>query len=361
MIKDLSQKQKAVRFCVATGIVPYMEVVVRYQADITDVQSDISDVDVLGIRPSGLQGQKSVIFDCKTQNKVSAINRALWAAGLMQLIGAAEGYVILNKAAPEGHRLAANKLGVRLTSERLFDEFGKNASANYFEGLTYLDSLTALEWIYGIERTNSSLSEIVVFVMNEAPLQKNPSAGFRALIAKLKRAEGEFDSSKPPHVALWGLILCEAVRFFAEICIEFQNVFDPIMDKGKFEALLRNYVWGGKEAYNVRQKLHYAIKSGRNDPETLSFDLPGWPRFIEMIRTFLDAPHLISSGVLPLKDLAFRGLCDASPKADERIKAELSANSRARQFLLVANKYLGSLSPHLKDCSDFYNRTLTSI
>ncbi len=114
MNKDAVQKQKAIRFCVANGVVPYLEVVVRYVGEVADIEADISDVDVLGIRPSSIQGGTKTIFDCKTLNKVSAISRAMWAAGLMRLIEADEAYVILNKAAPEGHRLASNEIGVRL-------------------------------------------------------------------------------------------------------------------------------------------------------------------------------------------------------------------------------------------------------
>ena len=360
MIKDLSQKQKAVRFCVAAGMVPYMEVVVRYVADVTDVQSDISDVDVLGIRPAGLQAQKKVIFDCKTQNKVSAISRALWAAGLIKLIDASEGYVILNKAAPEGHRLAANSLGIRLTSEKLFDDFGKSASPAYFEGSTYLDNLVAWEYIHGIPRVNAALDELVSFLLNDAPLQNDPKSGFRNLISKLRHAEGELDAGKKPHIALWGLVICEALRFLSEICTDFHNIFDPAMEKGKFESLLRNFVWGGRESYGIRQKLHMAIRANKAEKDIANFEFPGWPVFLEMMRTFLDAPHLVSSGILPLKDISFKVLCDVSELADKRIKAELSVNSRARQFILLANKYLGHLSPHFKECSDYYNKLLTS-
>lgn len=361
MIKDLSQKQKAVRFCVATGMIPYMEVVVRYVADVADAQSDISDVDVLGLRATGLQPQKKVIFDCKTQNKVSAINRALWATGLLKLIGGSEGYVILNKPAPEGHRLAANSLGIRVTSEKLFDEFGKSTSPSYFEGSTYLDNLAAWEWIHGISKANANLEELVSFLLNDAPLSKDATAGFRNLISRMRRAEGELDAGKSPHLTLWGLMLCETLRFLSEICTEFQHIFDPAMEKSKFESLLRNFIWGGKESYLIRNKLHSALRSNKSEEEAGTFELPGWPRFIEMTRGFLDAPHLISSSILPLKDLSFRLLCEPSELADKRIKIELTANSRVRQFILSANKYLGNLSPHFRECADHYNKIITTF
>lgn len=361
MIKDLAQKQKAVRFCVATGMIPYMEVVVRYIADVADVQSDISDVDVLGVQPVGLQTQRKVIFDCKTQNKVSAINRALWAAGLLNLIDASEGYVILNKAAPEGHRLAANQLNIRLTSEKLFDEFGKSASPAYFEGSTYLDNLNAWETIYGIPRVNKAFEELLNYLLNEAPLQKDSISGFRSLISKLRSASGELDAGKPAHLTLWGLIICEALRFLSDICSKFHNIFDPSMEKEKFESLLRHFIWGGRESFNMRLRLHSTIKANKNESDSGTLEFPGWQRFVEMIRAFLDSPHLISSGALPIKDLSFKFLCEPIEFADKRIQYELTLNPRARQFSLLLNSYLGYLSPHFKECADNYKNILTSF
>lgn len=350
MIKDIAQKQKAIRYCVANGLIPYLEVVVRYVAEVAPVEADISDVDVLGIRPSSLTKEQKLIFDCKTQNKVGAVGRALWAAGLMRLIHADGAFVILNKAAHEGHRLAANELGVRLTSESLFDNFGKLSSPNYNEGSTYLDIVPSWETIIGLAAGNENLAPLIEFVLQDGPLERNNVAGFRALLARLRKAEGEFDASKPAHRALWGLVVCEALRLLSNLAVEFNSVFDPAMSKEKFEALLRNYVWGGRESYQLRQKLHSQVRSARHGEEDSQLDLPGWDRFLELMRSFMDAPHLASSGVLPAKDLAFRQLALGDRElADKRIKAELANSTRARQYVIATSRYLGSLSVHLKD------------
>src|SRR5437868_12396247 len=181
MIKDTAQKQKAIRYCVAIGLVPYLEVVVRYVAEVAPVEADISDVDVLGIRPAALTPEQKFIFDCKTLNKVSAIGRALWAAGLMRLINADGAFVILNKAAHEGHRLAANEMHVRLTSEALFDNLGKLSSPNYAEGSTYLDMVPAWESIFGLASGNKNMAPLIDFVLQASPLERDAVAGFRSL------------------------------------------------------------------------------------------------------------------------------------------------------------------------------------
>ncbi len=359
-MKDALQKQKAIRYCVALGYVPYLEVLVRYSGDTSDVPSDISDIDVLGIQPAGEHASRSVIFDCKTQNKISGISRALWAAGLSQLVRADEAFVILSKAAPGGHRLAANDVKVRLFSEKLFDDFAKASSINYLEGLTYLDQSEIWESIFQLKNASRRLEPLVNFVVGDGPLEKDPAAGFRTLLARLKGAEGEFDVDKPVHRVLYGLVLTQAVVYLSGITKDFNNVFDPAMDLGKFEFALRNYIWGGNEGYLLRQRLHAAIHAGRKE-DPPAFGLPGWDRFVEMQRSFLDAPLLVGSAALPLKDMAFSQMSSERPLADKRISEELLRNPRARQFALQINKYLGSLSQLLKPCSDHVFNTVTKL
>lgn len=361
MIKDTKQKQLAIRFCVAIGIIPYLEVVVRYVADIASVEADISDIDVLGIRPATLAPAQRLIFDCKTQAKVSAIGRALWTAGLMRLVNVREAYVILNKAAPEGHRLAANELGVRLTSEKLFDSFGKLASPSYAEGSTYLDLLEIWEAIFQTGKQNKNLEPLVQFVSQDGPLEQDAVAGFRSLLSRLRKAEGEIDPNKPVHRVLWGLVVSEAVRLLSEMSFEFNNVFDPAMEKTQFETLLRNFVWGGREQYQLRQKLHAFVRTSKGEEDATQLELPGWERFVEVMRSFMDAPHQTSAGILASKDLAFRELAPGGrPDADKRIKSELSSTPRARQALIATNRYLASLSVHLKEFGDQFATGLTA-
>lgn len=359
MIKDTAQKQKAIRFCVATGVVPYLEVVVRYVAEISPVEADISDIDVLGIRPASFRPSQRIIFDCKTQNKIGAIGRALWAAGLMRLVGADEAYVILNKAAPEGHRLAANEIGVRLTSEALFDNLGRLASPDYVEGSTYLDAIATWEAVQAVGRNNKNLGPLVEFLAQAGPLGQDSVAGFRALLSRLRKAEGEFDASKNAHRTLWGLVVCEAMRLLAEMAVEFHSVFDPAMGREQFETLLRNFVWGGRESYQLRQKLHSHVRSAKNGDESAQLELPNWDRFLELMRALMDAPHLASSGILAAKDLSFREMAPSPLEdADKRIRLEFSSTTRARQFLIATNKYLSSLSVHMKDCGERFSAIL---
>ncbi len=360
MIKDSAQKQKAIRYCVAHGYVPYLEAVVRYSADTSETATDITDVDVLGLRPAAEVDTRRVIFDCKTQAKISAVSRALWAAGLLKMISADEAFVILSKAAPEGHRLAAGDIAVHLFSEKLFDEFGGASSVDYVEGITYLDDLDAWGTLMNLRVQSERIAPLVAFLTSEAPFEMDPAVGFRSLLSRLKQAEGEFDVLKPAHLLLFGLVLSQALVFLSAITRGFGSAFEAAMPLAKFENSLKNYVWGGKEGYALRQRLHIALHAGRTE-EISQFQLPGWDRFVELQRSMLDAPLLVGSAALAVKDIAFRNVSPRRELADNRIRSELMRNARARQFALHVNRYIGSLSRLLKECSAHYAAVLSDV
>jgi len=351
MIKDSVQKQKAVRYCVAHGYVPYMECLVRYGEDTAAKPADITDVDVLGLRPAGEVQERRVVFDCKTLAKTSGVGRALWASGLLQLIQADEAFVILTKPAPDGHRLAAGKIGVHLFAEKIFDEYSRASSANYLEGITYLDNLDAWDALWKLRAQLPRVAPLVEYLSSEAAFERSPTAGFRTLLSRLKSAEGEFDVTKPVNRLLYGMVISQAVIFLSAIVREFSTVFDQSMAREAFQTTLRNYVWGGRDGYELRKRLHVALQSGRNE-EVSDFQLPGWEKFVELVRALLDAPMLAGTPALPVKDFAFREMVTGSALADNRIKLELGANPRALQFAMGVNRYVGSLSRLLKECSD---------
>ncbi|MDG0024940.1 hypothetical protein [Trinickia sp. Y13] len=360
-MKDSGQKQKAIRYCVAMGIVPYLEALVRYDAEVSDVVSDITDVDVLGIRPSDANRSQRIIFDCKTLSKVSGISRALWAAGLKQFVSADHAFVILNKAAPEGHRLAAGALGVRLFSEPLFDKFAASASKDYFVDSSYLESMEAWEKVFEARKAYPRLEELVNYLTAGAPLEDNPVAGFRSLLAKFKRAEGEIDSSKAVHRAIFGMMLSQALVFLSEMACAFHHVFDADAKPVQFERMLRYYIWGGKESYELRHRLNVSLKAAKGINEPPSFDLPNWEEFKELMRAYLDAPFSLSAACLPMKELAFREIATSAAKQDFELSRRLKANNRIHQFSLVLMNYFAGLSKLTKECCDGLAKKISEI
>lgn len=340
MIKDIHQKVKAVRYCVALGMVPYLEVVVRFSGDTGARPTDVTDIDVLGVQPAGMNEEKKILFDCKSGQKMSAINRALWAGGLCQLTGADEVFVILGREAPDGHRLAGNTIGVRLFSEALFDAYASAATKDYVVGASYLEEVAAWDKLLELKKSYPNLRDFIEFLTSEAPLEKNGVAGLRALLSKIKRVEGELDPSKPAHRALFLIAVSQALVFLSDMARDYHNIFDPKGSLEAFEQGLRYYVWGGKEAYDLRQRLNAALKVARGVETAPPFEFPAWSVFIEFFRTLLDAPFAAASSCLALKDLGFREIADVKPEVDLRLKQRLLLNNRIRQYANAAAAYL---------------------
>lgn len=342
MIKDIHQKMKAVRYCVALGIIPYMEVVVRYTSEVSDTPSNITDVDVLGVRPGSDGRSHRIIFDCKTLNKMSPINRALWASGLMNLTASDEAFVILLKSAPEVHRLAGNSLKVRLFTEASFDKFAHSAAKDYSVANSYIEKQDAWDRLAEVPAKFPSIEPFWTFLNSGAALEMDGKQGLRSLMSKCKRIEGELDPLKAEHRALFKLALCQLCFYMSEMVRDFHNIFSPEMDKNAFEKILRYYIWGGRENYELRQRLNVAIHAAKGNPETsgVQFEFPAWDRFVDLFRSFLNAPLLLGSVCLPLKDAAFREVCSPSVDLDRRLAQRLDANDRIRQFILAASSYL---------------------
>src|SRR5579862_1023003 len=118
--KDRFQKDLAIKFALARSMIPFLEVVVRSTADLSDSVEVLTDLDVLGIEPAGDGGLRRTIFDCKSGNKMRAINRAFWAAGIRDYTHCDEAYVILKTGAVHNHRISALAIGVDLHDEKSF-------------------------------------------------------------------------------------------------------------------------------------------------------------------------------------------------------------------------------------------------
>lgn len=349
MIKDIQQKLKAIRYCVAMDMLPYMEVIVRFSGDIAERPADITDVDVLGVSPAAKFGTRRVFFDCKTSQRMSAINRALWAGGLREIIGADEGFVILSKAAPEGHRLAGNSIKIRLFSEGLFDKFAASSSKNYLIKLSYLENLEVWNELISLKRKYPKLSEIIDFLNSQSPLELNPIVGFRSLLSFIKKVERELDPEKKSHKFIFSLIVSQSLLFFSEMARDYHNIFDPNQQLEDFSGGLRYYLWGGKESYEIRKRLNNVLKTSRGVEEVPDFELPAWPIFIEMFRSFMDSPHELGDACLPVKEIAFRELSNREDILEKNIKKRLLKNNRIQQFSTIVANYLVCSSRLPKD------------
>ena len=114
----------AVRYCLAQGMAPCLEVVIASASDLSDAPEVLTDLDVVGLEFIADGGMRRLLFDCKTTNKMSAINRAFWASGILAYTGCDEAFVILKNRTVYNHRLSALAIGVDLHDEASFEDLG---------------------------------------------------------------------------------------------------------------------------------------------------------------------------------------------------------------------------------------------
>lgn len=174
---------------------------------------------------------------------------------------------------------------------------------------------------------------------NVAPLQRNFAKTLRRVLQITKSLSGEFDPTKSLHMAAFCEIIACVTMVLAPIVGDFRNLFDPAFPRDKFEEMLRFYIWGGREAYLVRQRMHHlAARIKENGQKDLEFY--EWGMFVDTARSLLDGATALPTLVMPVRELSFRFLSESDERADARLGKEISSNSRARQFLFLIAEYV---------------------
>ena len=339
--KDIYQKKMAIRYCLLTSSLPFLEVNVENKRELSDTATVVTDVDVLGIAIDGNGSINKSIFDCKTLGKTSPINRAFWAAGLMQYLDCDEAFVILRKKASEAHRLSAKHIDVHLFSEKQFVNYAQSYSMDF--GLDYCYSTDMSSWQLH-SRTfdkNSGFEKFGQFLNGELPLESDAVRGIRRLLAALDKGKGEFNPSKPQHAAIFLHSLMMFSLMMARVIHDFKSIVDYDADKDSFEKILGYYIWGGREAYTKKLKLTELFYSTRTSASQANeLELNEWSSFIEMSRKLLDSPRDVYNCCLPLREMSFRSISKVDPSKDEFVVGLFKKNNRLRQFISLQARYL---------------------
>jgi len=336
--KDIHQKESAIRFCLASGLLPFLEVNVGNRKELSSTSTVITDIDALGLVIDASGAHRRVIFDCKTVNKTSPINRAFWASGLMKYAGCDEAFVILKKKASEAHRLSAKYIDVHLFNETQFNHFATSYSIEY--SLDYSYSTDIKNWLtqYDAYSKGSAFEKFGDFLNHEIPLENDAARGVKRLLAALIKGKGEFNPEKSLHVSVFQHVVMSFSLLMAQVVHDLKTVINFDSEKSEFELLLKYYIWGGKDAFEQRQKMHDLHRAGASS----SLEIPEWDRFVELTRMLLDSPKDVFLCCFPLRELSLRTTKNIIKDKDIKLAHEIMGNSRLRQFILSQTSYLVS-------------------
>lgn len=336
--KDRYYKELAVRYCLARGAIPFLEVVVPSVADLSDSVEVLTDIDVLGVETMGDGGLRRTIFDCKTTNKMSSVNRAFWAGGLKDYTSCDDAFVILKAKAVNNHRISALSIGVDLHSEESFKDLGKTIDAGFPSDSHYQASVDRWNAVYDCYAANKWSEQLFNLVRNAVPMTNSPWSTFRRIIAVLRDVRGHFDPEKVPHVAIFLDVLASSFVLWAVLGRDIRRFYEPTMEKPAFERILRYYLWGGKELYQIRQQMRDRTGSGNGH----SVELPAWDALVSFAGLIVAAPQSLLECAHVCREMSIRTVTGPNSDHDKAIMERLKSSSRLRQFSAALGDYLVS-------------------
>ncbi|AXT36526.1 hypothetical protein D1820_16900 [Phaeobacter sp. LSS9] len=332
--KDRFQKELSIRFCLSRKMVPFLEVVTSSSADLSDNAEVLTDLDVAGVEIAGDGGLRWAFFDCKS-GKMSAINRAFWAAGVKDYVDFDKAYVLLKNKPVHNQRLSALTMNVDLHYEDSFRELGTTNDQAFADDLFYQSSVDRWERVFDAYAKYSWSKATFELARNSVPLTKTPWTTFRWIVAELRNVRGEYDPKKPEHKAIYLDLMASAMVLWASLSRDIRRFYEPAMSKDEFEKILRYYLWGGRENYEIRQKMKVLSGDG-----TGQADMPAWSKLIAYAGITVAAPNCVLECAHICRELSIRCLAEENDDFDKRIKLRMSENNRIRQFVSGMNGYL---------------------
>lgn len=341
----------AIRFCLVAEMIPFLEVNVQNYRELSDTNTIITDVDVLGFSIDTTGTSRRIVFDCKTL-KTSPINRAFWANGLLSFTGCHESFVILRKRASEAHRLSAKRINVHLFDESQFNNYAESTSIDY--KLDYCYSSNINSWLMLLEASNGNihLQQFIKFIAHEIPLENDFPKALRRFLAALKKVRGELNPDKVNHLAIFYYSVSIFMYLLCKIVHDLRNVVDYDADGPSFSKTLTYYVWGGKDSFLLKKKISKTAAANNSSINPSELSLGEWSKFMELVRSFMDAPSQIMPSISPIREIAFSKVIPKERHKDEYISKQIR-NKRARQFITLSTKYLVSANKLPADFLDY--------
>jgi hypothetical protein len=318
-----------------------MEVDIFFKEGVSKSRKLITDIDVIGLCPSPFGTLSTVLGDCKTLKSQSPITRALWMKGLMELLGATQGIIVLQKDNIENdHKLAANELHVALLSDKDFDTYVKSTSKNFRDVQSALILGDNWDIYFGISAKFPALKDACEYSKSGFWNEKNSHVRLRHSIAAIRTVKSELNPANPLHIALLlDLISLFAISLNEIVSSVFKQYLVPL-DKDQLSEDLRVLIWGGAENYSYWSKLRNIITQLGGHAES-ELSLPEWNVFLQLIRNCLEEPFSTAFVPLILKEIAFEYLSDEILRTTFTYSKELATqNLHAAKFGILIVEYL---------------------
>lgn len=292
-MKDAAQKESIYKHFRAQRWYAVLEVPVFHRQEAQGQRKLITDIDVLGFAPTPDLRWQLIIGDCKTKKSESPANRSLWLAGLMKILSADRGILLLKKSRVEAdHRLFAKSLRISLVEENEFPIYDRalvypSGSENHPESSQF-----TLDLLNQVRQRFRGLSSYCDHITNWAWEEPDHGSLIRSTIGNARAIAKEIDPSKPEHLAL---VIEGASVFAVALATCIGKVFHQFLAPNSPEILdkaLKVTIWGGQAQYEYISEVRRRLVEARGNIEPDELALPKWSAFRELIRNNLEAPHL---------------------------------------------------------------------
>jgi hypothetical protein len=300
----------------------------------------MTDLDVLASVPDDFVGFRNVVFDCKTGNKESPINRALWLRGVLDRMNGEQGFCVLRKSMIElDHKLVTTRLGVILLAEDEFDLYARLTSKGYDDDLGHMARIENWEALYGLKDRYPRLADALDFCRSDYWMIDDAAEACRKTLAVAHEARTELDPARNEHLAL---ALDFAGLFMRAMTMVVTYLFKAYLHpqrQSDLDEAVKVLLYGGREAYEHRNQLYKLLRERKGvEIQNGDLSLPDWDKFIRLVRQLLDSPLDVAKSALILREVGFSYLANSADR--EFAKRICRGSPQAGRFSLLAVDYL---------------------
>lgn len=338
MILDRAQKASVLQLCVSKRWLPQLEVDVESKVRTEKGKYLLTDIDVLVFVPQAISGFERVIFDCKSGRRESAINRSFWLRGLMDKIGADQGFIILNDKlnVNRDHRISASELRVSLIQENEFEIFSNSLGGS----VKKLDAASAeidlWEKFVIVNGRYAGLQSYLEFSKASYWMSRDPGEQCRKTVAKLRAIKDELDPKKDEHLALFADAICLFLLSLSQLTLKIFLSFLRPASQAEFSETLLSVIYGGYESLDTAQKFRrLGLNLGADESVSV---FPEMERLELLAREMLQSPPQALSSALLAREICLGALASGSPTNFARTLAMEQPYSA--KYCLLAAEYL---------------------
>lgn len=358
IIKDKGLKLKLLKYYAAKKWYPHMEADIYFSEGVSSKKKLVTDLDTLALVPTEFGELSLLIGDCKTLKNQSPISRSFWLNGLMGLLEAKKGIVLLSKAVERDHKQLSSNINVSLFSESDFEVFAMKTCPEYKNVRAAICNSDAWDRYFNLHKRFPNLEKASKFVKNEFWNISDDKLKLRKTLYIIRDIRRELNPDNSDHRAL----LTDLISMFSialnRVVIDIFNQYLLPETKANLSRELKIWIWGGMDQYTYWNKLYRLASQKGNDNE---IELPEWDDFVQLVRQLLEEPLSTADVPLILREIAFEDLVlEESVSFDYSIKLA-QRNPQALRFGILISSYICNAAKLPKEFDTIIANKLMSL